>query len=592
MDQKPSFREKIQNKLKYQLIVTFIITLVLPSFLMIGTTRIITRAIMHKKINGLVKDNLVSNTQSTDLLFRNYTTMVGTLSSDYQLINKLHIINKTQDPAIVTDQVQELQEQLYLTAFTYSEIQSIMLVTNDYGAIPYYKKGVRVSRNIYNHIVDQAREVASTVGGVLPYGAINKDRQSIYIARKVMDLSTLEHLGTLIVCIDPKPVYDLLYNHEISSYARSMILSSHNQIILSQDQDNIGNYILAAQGPQVNNHSIQSYTMPLRYFEWELAYQVDEALVMKELYRLEYIVSVISIIFLIAMITSIILVSNRFTQSIPTLILAMKQLQKGNFAIKVPVSSNNEIGKIEETFNYMASHIKHLIRENTRQYKKLIAATNQTKDAEIRALEAQINPHFLYNTLDSINWMAIEKEEYEISTMINNLAKILRYSISNISRVVTVKDEIDWLEQYLYLQKQRFVNVFDYEIQADTRIYTYKIYKLLLQPLVENAIIHGFAGYQEGGLLRIIIQPFKEDAISIEIQDNGLGLEEESITRINQLLNATDLEAISESIGVANVISRIKLYYGGRGQIRVNSDKTGTTFTLILPIIKEEETIC
>lgn len=592
MGKKTIIMKKKRRKLKNQLIITFIITLVLPSFVMIGTTRAITRAIMDKKINGLVNDSLVNTTQSTDLLFRNYTTMVGMLSSDYQLINKLHIINETEEGDTITQEVEELREQLYLAAFMYSEIESIILVTNDYGAIPYYKKGVRINSDIYREICDQASQVPITVGGVLPQGAINKDGQSIYIARKIMDLNTLEYLGTIIVCINPQPIYDLLYNKEISSYTTNVIVSSEKQAILSEDQKMIGNYIFKESIEHVGGDGIESHTMDLRYFQWKLVYQVDEKLVMQELYYLENVISFISIIFLILMITNIIFVSNRFTRRIPNLIRAMKGLQTGDFDIEISISTNNEIGEIEKTFNYMVSRIKRLMDQNTNQYKRLIMATKQTKEAEIRALEAQINPHFLYNTLDSINWMAIEKEEHEISYMINNLAQILRYSISNIGNVVTVKNEMDWLTQYLYLQKQRFANIFDYRIYAEPDVYACRMYKLLLQPLIENAITHGFAGYKEGGLLEIKFEKIKDDYIKIQIKDNGVGLDEVSQKRINQLLEQLHLASIVGSIGVANVVSRIKLYYGECGKICVESDNTGTRIILTLPNIKEEEILC
>lgn len=479
---------KRKYQLKYQLIRAFVITLILPTFFMQITTHIITRVIMDKKINALVSDNLVKNKQNIDLLFKNYTTLVGAVSSDYQLINNLHSINKTNENSVVKNKVKEIKEQLYLTAFAYSEIQSITVVTRDYGSIPYYKKNLELSTRSYKSICEEAKKVATTIGGVLPDSGVNKDGASIYIARKIMDLNTLEYLGTVIVCIDPKPIYDLSYNHEASAYSTSLIISPKKQIIISRHKSDMGQYVSQDQINQVASNKIKYHSMPLRYFQWDLVYMVDQTLVMKELTGLGYIILFVSIVFLIVMIVSIIGVSNRFTKTIPKLIKAMKEVQNGNFNIKVPISSNNEIGDIEKTFNYMTSRIDVLMEENSSQYEKLIVATKR-------------------------------KNEAEISLMLSNLAKILRYTIRNINRVVTVKDEIDWLSQYLYLQKQRFVTVFDYQIVAGVEVYKCKIYKLLLQPLIENAIIHGFEGYENGGLLKIIFEIVDNHFIKVQIRD-------------------------------------------------------------------------
>lgn len=123
------------------------------------------------------------------------------------------------------------------------------------------------------------------------------------------------------------------------------------------------------------------------------------------------------------------------------------------------------------------------------KYKKSIV---RQKNAEIAALEAQINPHFLYNTLDTINWMAIDRDEYEISNMITTLARILRYGISDSNGVVKIRDEVEWLKQYIFLQQTKLKNSFDCHIDVEPELMDLSIHKLLLQPFIENAILHGF----------------------------------------------------------------------------------------------------
>ena len=256
----------------------------------------------------------------------------------------------------------------------------------------------------------------------------------------------------------------------------------------------------------------------------------------------------------------------------------MQEVKKGNLDVLVPVQSFDEIGTITDNFNEMTVKVRELIREVTE------AQENQ-KNAEIRALEAQINPHFLYNTLDSINWMAIEKEEYEISKMIRNLGVILRYSVNKSNQIVTIRELADWLEKYISLQQMRFNDAFAYRLNIDEETYDRKVYKLLLQPFVENAIIHGFKEMESGGLLQIDIMPAQHDpGIVIIIEDNGKGMPQDMLKCYNDREEAIKDEG--RSIGLHNAFSRMNMYYGKKASWNVSSmEGMGTVITLRIPVL-------
>jgi two-component system sensor histidine kinase YesM len=213
-------------------------------------------------------------------------------------------------------------------------------------------------------------------------------------------------------------------------------------------------------------------------------------------------------------------------------------------------------------------------------------AVKLQKEAEIRAIEAQINPHFLYNTLDCINWMAIEKEEYEISKMLKSLGQILRYSINQSNKIVSFSQEIQWLKQYLYLQESRFDNSFKTEIKFEEEVLEFKIHKLMLQPLIENSIIHGFEGYTSGGVLEVSIE-IKEADIVIFIKDNGKGMDSEKVKYINSLVSEAKIINKGEHIGIENVISRLRIYYGDYYKFNIESEiGRGTSICIRIPKIK------
>lgn len=249
-------------------------------------------------------------------------------------------------------------------------------------------------------------------------------------------------------------------------------------------------------------------------------------------------------------------------------------------------SKNEGINIIVDKFNTMAGHIYSLTRKVELEHKNTEKEMELRRIAEIKTLEAQINPHFLYNTLDTINWMAIENNESEISEMIGALGSLLRYSVTNIDMVVLVKAEIEWIKKYLYLQKKRFGELFQYEIQADPETEYLSIHKMLLQPLVENAVIHGFSDITEGGLIKIIIKSAGHGGLYIEIADNGCGMDRQKIEELYETVYHPEKYKKS-NIGFFNVANRLNAYYGDRYKMTIHSQAGRGTQVII--VIKNGE---
>jgi two-component system sensor histidine kinase YesM len=212
-------------------------------------------------------------------------------------------------------------------------------------------------------------------------------------------------------------------------------------------------------------------------------------------------------------------------------------------------------------------------------------AVEKQKEAEVRALEAQINPHFLYNTLDAINWLAIEKEEYQISKMLKGLAQILRYSIKDSNKTVFVADEMKWMQQYVFLQQHRFHSSFQCSFDVSPETLNYRIHKLILQPFIENAIIHGFNGRKKDGMLVIHIGKKDERAFEIVIDDNGMGMEQETVDAL--LRPGRDQPyARGSGLGIRNALARLDMYYGNLANAEIQSTEgRGTRIKLTLPIL-------
>lgn len=284
-----------------------------------------------------------------------------------------------------------------------------------------------------------------------------------------------------------------------------------------------------------------------------------------------YLLTAVLLLFLALLLA--VFLSAAITRPIKKLKLSMGQVEKGNFEnASIEVRDVNEIGSLSNSFNIMTYRIQQLMEQN-------IQEQEQKRTSELKALQAQINPHFLYNTLDSIIWMAEGNKNQEVVIMTSSLAKLLRQSISNENELVPLGKEVEYTVSYLTIQKMRYRDKMDFEIQMEDEIKQVSIIKLILQPIVENAIYHGIK-YKEGkGLILIKGYEMGEDAI-IEVCDNGIGMKPETLAQIWE----GKKEEGENGVGVMNVQMRLKLYYGENYGISFSSEyESGTKVTIRIP---------
>lgn len=247
------------------------------------------------------------------------------------------------------------------------------------------------------------------------------------------------------------------------------------------------------------------------------------------------------------------------------------------FDARVPVSTTDEIGRLSFSFNKMMSRLQELFDKD---YKNRLAMA----ESEKKMLEAQINPHFLYNTLDTIRFTALRDGNAEVGKMLYALSTNLRYTISGTSGQVTVKEEVQWLERYIYLQQLRFRDRFEVFFQIDVRIHHLRIYRLILQPFIENAIVHGFQDIESGGILHVNGY-LENDTLFFEIVDNGCGFAD----ALNQSVTHRTVHSLSrDKIGMTNALSRLFLYYGERCTVYLNSIP-GKRTSVRIGLLQEEE---
>lgn len=273
-----------------------------------------------------------------------------------------------------------------------------------------------------------------------------------------------------------------------------------------------------------------------------------------------------------------VLFSDKLTRPITDLRNSMKEVEKGNFTkVNRRDWGEGEIGMLHKSFYAMTEEIQNLMLDKSRSQK-------EKYKLELRALQAQINPHFLYNTLDSIVWMGEGGNNKEVVIMTATLAKLLRQSISNEEEFVTIEKEVDYVRSYLIIQKMRYRDQLSFEIDVNPIIYPYRMIKLILQPLVENAIYHGIK-YRETRGTVLIRGEETIDGILLQVIDNGIGMDKEALSHI---FDKKEKSGKSNGVAVENVNRRLKLYYGDKYELKYESTPgAGTTVNIFLP--KEEE---
>jgi multi-sensor signal transduction histidine kinase len=332
-------------------------------------------------------------------------------------------------------------------------------------------------------------------------------------------------------------------------------------------------------GITVENLSGKNLTLNVRtigYTGWKLVGVTPSAALGVDGIKFRFFVLFVAdlFLFLLAMINAFI--SDKISNPIKSLDGSVREIESGNLDVEIVPSGSYEVEHLGKSIKNMLGRIKVLMSD-------LVAEHNAKRKSEFDTLQSQINPHFLYNTLDIIVWMIENENSDKAVNIVTALAKFFRISLSKGKNIITVKDEVEHVRNYLMIQNMRFKNRFEYSIDVDEEVLSYSSLKLMLQPLVENAIYHGMEFMDGDG--EIDVKVFKEDdSLYFTITDNGLGMSEDMV---EALLSKDFVPSKKGSgIGVKNVNERIKLYFGNEYGLKVESEPDeGTKITIHLPAV-------
>lgn len=436
---------------------------------------------------------------------------------------------------------------------------------------------------------EEFKKVTENNNQVLYYFDKEDNGQYIYLVRSIYDINSFDKIGIMSFRIDNNYLQEIL-SHTYREPAESTYLYTYEGDRIVYAGRNYNNQIIESKKLYLNEKGTYTHTINGNNY-YVIVETIDDVnLKIISVITTDMLISdtrkvfdLIIILCIISMPIYIIIANMIYSEIISPfnlLVSKMKDIEKGELNTSIDIIRKNEIGYLYNSFNSMAKRLKYLVEC---VYEEEIAR----KNAEISALQSQINPHFLYNTLETINWKAQLSGEQDIAEMVQALSKLMDANMNrNGEKFSTIEQEIQYMDSYLFLIQKRFGKKIEYDKIIDQNILKEKLPKLIIQPIVENAIKHGIEPVGRGKILIGISE--KDEKLIIEVEDNGAGIEVPKLKSINVELSdnkyIAEEQDNSKSIGLKNVYRRLLLIYGKEAEISILSTYTkGTKVTLKVP---------
>lgn len=419
---------------------------------------------------------------------------------------------------------------------------------------------------------------------------VSQDKYQISFVRELISMYTGKNVGWLFVSISPSIVEDTVKDYDLSSDDVLIICDKDKNCIYSNEKDLTGKnlsdlWTMAHKEDQityndqkwfsVENYSDHSGFTVIQLINHKVFQEQNE--ILKQSTLIVILITLIVVFFLI------ILLSNILTKPLSDIVKRMKLISAGDFSVDKSLEGDNEIGTLGKGINTLSQSVASLMEQIRRE-------EAMKKELEYKTLQSQINPHFVYNVLNSIKIMARLQSADSIYRMVESFGELLKEVSKGVDDKITISKEFELLERYVYLQKIRKNGMIRTEYDLEPGCEKALIIKFLLQPLVENAILHGFERKKGMGLLHISARR-QEDNLLVTIRDNGIGMTEEEMRQVFEKNN--DRKVQYNKIGVKNIQERIKILYGSQYGLSYKSElEKYTIVSVLLPFeVKEEEDV-
>ncbi len=587
---KISFQTLRNKSIQTKLYIFFIILIILPLTFLGAGISVLTRNLLTEQIQKSALQYINQSVQSIENTLGELDSIVV---SNLWNVNLQNYLNEPVEYISSPEEKRQINSILRSIANARQDIEYLVLEKNSGEKFIYssrteiidYEKYLSIFREEAMALSQERFDAGKSVWYALP-----QEPDYVLGVKRIYDFESLEELGWIYVFFKEDTIlrqYEDLKTTENSFFVVNdefgAIVSENATDYISADaadsssksskQETDSQLSIGQEETLLSNNGYITQTQEADSLGWSITAFTPKAEIMRPIYRFQWtIVSIIAVL-----IGILLLIMRRFARSltnpIENLTQKMQEVRNENFNVSVEYQSDDEIGELSETFNLMTDRMKHLIEED---YKSRILI----RETEFKFLRAQINPHFLYNTLDSISWMAAMGGNQDVSDMAVALGRILRWSISNTDDVVPLKEEAANVEDYLSIQQIRFGEDLTYTIDMEEDSLNWMVPKIILQPLVENALVHGLEPKPGEKNIRISAEAAGDELV-LTVCDNGVGIDQE---KLEQIRAGKVRHQGQHGVGLNNVRKRIQMYYGDDRLFQIDSKVgEGTEIRVIIP---------
>ena len=554
---------------------------ILCFFLFLCSISAIASGLYYTSVAQIIDEQIINTSKQVVSNYELYFDSAIEVSNSIQTkIDNRNVLNEKTAIRSYFDDVKSIKGEI-LSIALYDENGDLIVADSTFDTVN--NDNVYESNSFQNAINEPMINIFSGVG-------FENDRYAFTLSR-YMSFNRSENHGVALIEFDFTKIVRLIYQSDLGENGHIAIFDRDYNVVYSSlpeliDEDLIETkkLVLGSTGVTINHQSFNLYISTITNTGWKVSVFTNNSQIYSVLYNFIIIV-IITILFLsILYIFIVYVIVKQVTYPLYRLQAEMNKVKDLNYDVNRSKlkKGSKEIIQLDATFNEMMRRIRYLAD-------KLLQEQENQRKSELKALQNQINPHFLYNTLDSIIYMIDKGENQKAEEMIVALSKFFRISISRGKAIIPLKDEVEHVRNYLLIQKIRFGDQFTYSINVDPSLYQYSCIKLILQPLVENAIEHGLNDNESGGQIEIIGTQ-NESYIILKIKDNGYGISED---KLEQIYKSFHDDSIHQGVGLKNVYQRIKIYYGEEADIKIDSlFDEGTIISIYIPkkkAVKNEE---
>ncbi|MGF7049876.1 two-component system sensor histidine kinase YesM [Paenibacillus sp. DS2015] len=584
------------QRIRYKIIIIYFPLIFIPLLVLsIFSYTINTEAVIKKTKKNMLDESLLITTR-IDTILENAESFANIAMLD---LNKEIELKTLERKGILTDQVpinedyilrNHIENKLDIAKLIFPDVESAVFIDRNYNIYTTDDRLIEGTLLAYSSTMFHEVEKSNGINVWFPmqrrdFWVIDQDKVVLSVGKKILDTETMDTLGYLFLNINEKtlssvyaPVGPIQSNGYYIVDNRGIVISSsdENRILQSPEPDRKRD-ILAQERlfKETRNASGDKSLLTAMRFgkpNWKLVNEISLKELTKETRQVTNVILIVGSICLLFALFGAVILSQSIVNPIIFLAKHMNRIREENIDRPVQVKSRDEIGILGAGLNMMLARVNDLLV-------KVKEEQQQKREYELALIQEQIKPHFFYNSLDLIYVLCKSGESEDAGKATKALADYYRVGLSNGKEIITVREEIRNVENYLYIQSTRYSDLFDFKIQVQNELLNYLIPKLTLQPLVENAIYHGLK--EKGRFGHITIDGFRhEDIMRLKVTDDGVGLSREQVSGL--------LERKSEriSFGLRSVDERIKLYFGEEYGIDIHSiEGEGTDVLVEIPMI-------